>query len=293
LARSALRSALSEQVPSAAERRILDNVAKRVQLWDDVKSYYPDSGGVPRSIQSRTTEAVFNALILATYDRPAGALGDRAQSALKNMWALQEKTGEKAGGFPWLNFSNEPWEAEDSPYFGAAVAAIAVGATPASYRSAPDVESNISLLEGYLRREFQKQSEINRAYGVWASGLLPQALSSEQKRSFREDLFRKQLDDGGWSLSTLIGSWKRRDRTSLPSASDGYATALITYALEQAGTPREQLKKPLEWLRRNQTQDGFWPAYSPNLQRDPASDAGRFMSDAATSLAVLALTDKP
>jgi aspartate oxidase len=64
--------------------------------------------------------------------------------------------------------------------------------------------------------------------------------------------------------------------------------------LEQAGIPRTDahLRKALAWLESHQDKEGQWPSESMNKKRDPASDAGKFMSDAATAFASMALSAK-
>jgi hypothetical protein len=89
-----------------------------------------------------------------------------------------------------------------------------------------------------------------------------------------------------------LGNFQRRDKTPESTASDGYATGLIVYALEESGSAGHSALVPtgLQWLRKNQDPTtGRWSAESLNKKRDPESDAGRFMTDAATSYAVLAL----
>jgi squalene-hopene/tetraprenyl-beta-curcumene cyclase len=88
--------------------------------------------------------------------------------------------------------------------------------------------------------------------------------------------------------------WKRRDNTPMDQNSDGYGTGLVTFILQQAGYRGDaRVKKAVGWLEKNQDPaTGLWPSSSLNVKRDPESDRGRFMSDAATAYAVLALAGK-
>jgi len=305
LARAALREPLGEGAPSDDERRLLDNVRKRVRLWREVEPYY--SHREDDAVQSRGTEAVLNALILAHDDAPDGRLREETRTALDNMWALQLTAGDQAGAWPWLQFGLSPWEAKDSPYYGAALAALAAGMAPGHYASTAAIREHLDLLRAYLDREYSKQPLSNRVVLLWASTTLPGLLKPERQESLVNELLRDQRPDGGWSLSSLAGSSSiasrlrsyvrssiRNDRTFAEAQSDGYATGLVTLVLLKRNTPRENihLRRALSWLMRDQnTREGFWPAYSLNTRRDPSSDIGRFMSDAATAYAVLALTE--
>ena len=50
------------------------------------------------------------------------------------------------------------------------------------------------------------------------------------------------------------------------------------------------LRKGVVWLATRQT-DGAWPLNYPNKRRDPQTDVGKFMRDAATGFAALALAE--
>ncbi|HYL63440.1 MAG TPA: hypothetical protein VE077_12545 [Candidatus Methylomirabilis sp.] len=297
MARPGLRAALGEQGPSANERRILENVRKRVRLWKEVAPFYSDADrGAYKTVESRGTESVLNALILASNDASNGRLSDDTRAAFENMWAEQQITGERKGAWRWLRFKNEPWEADDSDYYGAALAAVAVTSAPENYRSQAEIQDNLKMLRDYLNRECAAQAPINRAVLLWTSVKLPGLIDAERRTSIIHELLSKQQQDGGWSLASLSGAWKRHDGTPQEGASDGYATGLITFALQQAGMSLEnvQLRKGLAWLAENQNKTGgFWPGYSLNNNEAHhiSPDTVRFMNDAATAYAVLALNE--
>jgi squalene-hopene/tetraprenyl-beta-curcumene cyclase len=305
MSRPALRGALGEQTLSANERKLLDNVTKRVRLWKEVAPFYSDKDrGVYKSVESRGTESVLNALILACNDAGGSAgnnlqnarLSEDTRTAFESMWSEQQTTGHKKGAWPWLRFKNEPWEADDSDYYGASLAAIAVGTAPDNYRERPEIQNNRKLLREYVNREYAVQTLSNRAVLLWASAKLPGLLDPERRKALVTELLSKQQPDGGWSLAAMSGDWKRHDGTSQEPQSDGYATGLITFALQETGIPRgnAQLQKGLAWLASNQNQtEGFWLAYSLNNNEEHhiSADTVRFMKDAATAYAVLALSE--
>lgn len=293
LARPALRAPLGERQPSSAETKIFDNLLVRARHWRDVEPFYPDqTRGIPKTSESRAIEAVMNAVVLSRRDARGGQLSDDTRAALDAMWALQMKTGPNNGAWTWLNFNYEPWESPNSPYFGASLAAIAVGSAPGDYAASPDIQDRLKALRGYFDRQHATVSLHNQLMGLWASGRIPSLLSAAQRQATLDAVFARQQADGGWSTSSL-GAYQRVDKTANETTSDGYATALVTLAMQEAGAARTEphLAKGLGWLRRNQDRaTGRWIATSLNKQRDPDSDIGRFMSDAATAYAVLALT---
>ena len=305
LSRPALRKALAEDALSVNERKLLDNVTKRVHLWNEIAPFY--GGEVydkAKPAESRGTEAVLNALILASYDAQNGHLSDTTRVAFRNMWALQLTEGACTGAWPWLQFGMEPFEAKDSQYYGAALAAIAVGIAPANYRSTPEIQENVSMLREYLKREYVTQSMMNRVGLLWASTTLPDLIGPERQKSIIDDVWDKQQADGGWALSPLAwpNDWSlhsfvrkrwRSDGSRQNDRSDAYATGLITFALQQAGIPKDdlRLRRGLSWLAHNQNRkEGSWPSLSLTKHRNPSSNVGHFMDDAATGFAVLALS---
>lgn len=288
LARPVLSWDLRESAPAAAEIQLLNNVSKRVRDWRTIPPYYPS-----KARTSRGTEAVLNALILASRDARKGHLSAEARLALGYMWAEQSMTGADAGSWPWIQFNNEPWEAKDSPYYGAVLAAMAVGLAPDHYRSSPEIQRSLDRLRSYLQRAYAAQTPIRHFALLSVSVQLPGLISPAQSRAIMGEIETTQRPDGGWCLAALVGPWKRRDGTAQVMRSDGYATGLAVLALQQAGDSPEDphLRRGLAWLATNQEGDGYWRGYSLNKRRSRLLDgAARFMDDAATAYAVLGLT---
>jgi squalene-hopene/tetraprenyl-beta-curcumene cyclase len=144
-----------------------------------------------------------------------------------------------------------------------------------------------------LQQRADTEHLFNRAMVLWASSKLPGVLTPTQRQAIIEAAIAKQHEDGGWSMSDL-GPWKRSDSTPLETSSDGYATGLVTLALQNGGLGRADVhvSRALTWLSQHQdSAKGMWSASSLNKKRDPETDPGKFMNDAATAYAVLALVE--
>ena len=229
LARSALRAPLGESGPTIPETDLLADVTKRVGLWNEVDPYYPDQTvGLPKTSESRGTEAILNALILSSRDARDGQLTTETRQAFENLWKLQFTRGEGAGAWAWLYFGLAPWESEGAAYFGAALAAVAVGVAPSGYANSTGIQDRVASLRAYLQQGLESRRALDRVLLLWASSELSDILTPDQNQSLIGDVMRLQNSDGGWSLTSL-GSWEGQDEFSPGPGSDGYATGLITF----------------------------------------------------------------
>jgi squalene-hopene/tetraprenyl-beta-curcumene cyclase len=296
-ARPVLRRRLGETELTPYESKMLSSIETRVNDWAQMKPYYTDAA---HAMPSHSTEAVLNAVILAAYSNENKQLDPIMRRAFDNAWALQEKAGDNAGGWEWQNFHEAPWESSESDYQGAAMMAIAVGMTSRQNSNEAETRDHVERLRDYLVRKYSAQPVMNQVYVLWASTEMSGVLSDIQRKDLIQKIVDLQNADGGWSLSSLdrqealkpavLGLFKRADHVD---GSDGCATGLAVLAMKKAGVSSTYpaLQRGMEWLRTNQSEKGSWWASSMNGFRDPASEMGHFMSDAATGYAVLALED--
>lgn len=298
LARPLLRKRLGVSTPTAHEKKLLDQTRKRVANWTKLDTepfglLYDFNDRKKR--ESWGTEAVLNTVLLAFDDHYQGRSSPSVvtKQAFEILWKTQRTAGDHKGSWDWLNFNTAPWEGKEARYFGAALAAIAVGTAPGSYLPGADADTDtrVKLLKGYLKDNLPSQDLHNRAWCLWAAAKVEGILSHSQQQQLVDRLLKRQQPDGGWSLSSL-GTWVRSDGTAQETTSDGYATGLVLHVLQTAGVSKdhEKVARGLAWLKRHQLETGAWRGVSVNKKRDPASHAGQFMSDAATAYAVLALS---
>ncbi len=270
LARPALRGLLNGQSPTTYETGLKNGLIARVEKKDP-----PTADGIG-------VEAVLAALVL----------GPESQKAFDRLWALQIMEGPAKGAWHWFNLDLDPWERPESRFFGASLAALAVGNAPSSYREIPAVREHVAALVNYLKHEAANQSLHNRLMLLWASTKLPAVLPGEMRQQIVDEILRKQQSDGGWTMASLGPFGAHPDAPSY-SGSNSYATALATFVLEEAGVPMSdgRIARATDWLKSHQDlKSGSWPAESLNKTYEPGSMELQFMRDAATGFAVLALT---
>src|SRR5260370_34343766 len=134
-ARPALRRALGESRPTSYETGLLDALRARVDK-KEAKELFPAFAKEPVASQAVGVESILSALFLAT--------DDAGRQAFERMWSLQNQDGKAKGAWAWFSLKLDPWEMPDSQFFGASLAALATGTTPAQYRNRPQIREKIA-----------------------------------------------------------------------------------------------------------------------------------------------------
>tara|TARA_B100000609_G_C17214981_1_gene436102 strand:+ start:1341 stop:2606 length:1266 start_codon:yes stop_codon:yes gene_type:complete len=286
---------------STLEETLFAQLEKRVARWDEAPAWYASSA--QKIAESKGTEAVLNAVVLAMRDAQEKRTTPRGSTlqALDNLWKEQRKDGAEKGSWAWLHFGLAPFETKKAEYWGATLAAVAVGITPGGYRTltraaqqytySQSIQSRVKDLRTFLRGGFTtgRLDLHEKTMLLWAATTWEALLNKEEKASLIQQIQKAQQADGGWRLASM-GTWKRRDSSTIPAGSDGYATGLVLYVLRLAGqdTQQDSFQRGLKWLHTHQNEDGSWPGFSLNAKRT-SGEVKQFMPDTATAFALMAL----
>jgi hypothetical protein len=270
LARPALRRVLGEKHATQYETGLLNRLRAKA------------GAEPPGALQG--VETVFAALFLASQDGDASS----SRAAFNQLWTLQRNEALVHGAALWYSAGLDPWETPAASYYGSALAALALGSAPPDVRTAPEAQEHIRALQDFLRSDSKDRPLHSRLALLWASTKLPDLLAAPARRALIDEVVQKQQPDGGWTLESL-GPWAAHPDAPASSGVNAYATAFTTYVLQQAGVAAP---RALEWLQAHQDpQTGAWPAVSMNKQYPAGSMEEKFLQDAATAFAALALIE--
>lgn len=226
-------------------------------------------------------------------------LHETSRKALDRMWKIQQADG----AWNWNKCDWPPLEHDD--YYGAVLAAIAVGYAPDDYAKADSAKDGLKKLRIY----FQKKPAPNlhhKAWLAWASVRLDGLMSKDEQAKTVKEIKAAQQADGGWSLPSLA-DWKGYDgrANDAKAPSDGYATGLAIFIMREVGTAKDDanIQKGVVWLKKNQRESGRWFTKSLNIDRSkdlktetleiqkskPALNRDHLITNAGSAFAVMAL----
>ena len=256
LSRSTLRNtACRAQLLLANEHRLLDNVTKRVRLWKAVDSVLHSD--VDRGV-SKLARVARNGIRTQRPDPCRAVTRGAANSATRPLqrWItcglnnkLPASRKERGSGCALRMSRGKRTIQATSERRLPRSRLVSHRATIGHARSQNQPQAIAGIPEPRIRRADPYQSRRP----LWASAKLPGLLEPDRQEAIIAELLGKQQADGGWSLSSLSGSWNER-MARRKKRSYGYATGLITFVLQQVGTSLEnaQLKQGLAWLTANQ-----------------------------------------
>lgn len=235
------------------------------------------------------TQVAYIALGLAEWDaHVTGLLSDDTRRALSLMLNLQSEDGSWGNSDCWPPF-------ESSSYHGATIAALALATAPGYLDTMNEEQTaGVAKLKKYLQTH-EPPHDYARTLLLWTASRMADVMTDEEMQRTIDMLWRRQRDDGGWSIRTFStpenwgqGNRARKLRAELEfkdPPSDGHQTGLVVLVIRDVGIPAddERIQRAVKWLKSNQRQSGRWWTRSLN------TDTYHFITYSGTFYPLLAL----